>query len=953
MALPQLRTALFVAALLAPLSVSADQTGGTASGSILGTVSDTTGAVLPGVTITISSAALMGTCTTPTNGEGRYRIAALPPGEYSLSFALDGFRTLVHEGILVGLGFTATLDVELDLATVPERVTVRGTGGPLDRHSTGITGTFDSRQLANLPSSRSMFALLASSPAIEVARIEVGGSTGAAGGPYAAYGTRSANRPMVEGISVTGIFTTGFTLDYGSFEEVSVLTAAHGPDWPTPGVHMQFISKSGGNQYRGTFYADYENRRWQSFNVDEGQIGRGAQSGGGLSPRDANRLWQYHDVNGDVGGFVIRDRLWWYSSIRAQEISARLVNFPVTPHRTRLMNYGGKGTYAVTPTNKFIAFAQTGRDHQPNRLDPFGPAGTRLTGATAINESEESTANERGAGWVWKGEWNSVIADRLLLDVRLGQFGADQSWEPNGATPRLEDVATLIVRGGNRNWKRGLRRDQLLGGLNYFHDGWSGGHHVKVGAEVFRSIETETWRTAYPGNILHILRNNNPIEVYLFQTPSTSENGLWTYSGYASDAWRLTSRLTLNLGMRFDRYRVFLPAQEHPAGSPEAQTFAAVHNVVDWNVIVPRLGAVFDPSGRGKTLVKVSYGQYRLPPGTVLGFNVNPNSTEWWERFEWTDVDGSGVWEAGEEFRLLARRGGAATESLDPDLEIPVLQEVAGWIERELPAGIGVRTGAVWRGEHQHFARQNANQPFSAFTVPVTLPDPGLDGLVGTADDGPTLRGYDLRPEFAELLPSNIVRNVTGSSSHYWTWEIAASRRSQGRWSFGAGFAHTWNRDQAAAYSGQALRNNVYPLTPNDLINAGEGGRHEFRTWTAKAYGTYEAPWGVRITPVVRHQSGQPFGRTFATNSLSYGTVRVLAEPVGTRRMDNITIVDVRVEKGIRLQHNRRLAGFVDVFNLFNANAEQNAIWSSGTSFLRPVTIVPPRIARIGVKLDW
>ena len=141
-------------------------------------------------------------------------------------------------------------------------------------------------------------------------------------------------------------------------------------------------------------------------------------------------------------------------------------------------------------------------------------------------------------------------------------------------------------------------------------------------------------------------------------------------------------------------------------------------------------------------------------------------------------------------------------------------------------------------------------------------------------------------------------------------------------------------------------------MTPNDLINAGEDGRHEFTTWTVKAHGTYETPWAVRITPMLRHQSGQPFGRTF-TQQLRYGTVTLLAEPVGTRRMDNVTVVDLRVEKSVLLKENRRLAWFLDVFNCFNANPEQNTIWSSGASFLRPVSIVSPRIARVGMKVDW
>jgi hypothetical protein len=248
--------------------------------------------------------------------------------------------------------------------------------------------------------------------------------------------------------------------------------------------------------------------------------------------------------------------------------------------------------------------------------------------------------------------------------------------------------------------------------------------------------------------------------------------------------------------------------------------------------------------------------------------------------------------------------------------------------------------------------RQNVNRPFDAFTVPVSISDPGPDGRAGTADDGSAIQGYDLRPELGDLAPVNIVRNVPGADSQYWTWDITATRRFTGRWSLVAGFAHTWNRDQASGYLGQSVRQNTYPLTPNDLINAGTHGRYEFRVWSARIHGTYAGPWDVWITPLLRHQSGQPFGRTFVTPS-NYGSIRVLAEPIGTRRMDNITILDVRVEKRFRLGGHRRLAGFADVFNLLNANPEQNTSWSSGRSFLRPLSIVAPRLARVGVKLEW
>jgi hypothetical protein len=301
---------------------------------------------------------------------------------------------------------------------------------------------------------------------------------------------------------------------------------------------------------------------------------------------------------------------------------------------------------------------------------------------------------------------------------------------------------------------------------------------------------------------------------------------------------------------------------------------------------------------------------------------------------------------------MQASRGGAAIESLDPDLDLAFVREFAASVERALPANVAVRTGVVWRGERQHFMRQNARQPFDAFDVPVDIADPGPDGVVHTADDGPLIHGRQLAPDLVGLS-DNIVRNVPNSDSHYWTWDITASRRFSGRWSLVAGLAHTWSRDQAGGYSGQPVRQNFYPLTPNDLINAGTNGRYEWTVWTVKVHGTYQAPWDVRFTPLLRHQSGQPFGRTFTT-SLNYSNnVRILAEPIGTRRMDHLTILDARLEKGFAFSSGRRIAAFLDVFNIFNANPEQTTNWSSGPSFLQPLIIVPPRLARVGVKLEW
>jgi hypothetical protein len=220
------------------------------------------------------------------------------------------------------------------------------------------------------------------------------------------------------------------------------------------------------------------------------------------------------------------------------------------------------------------------------------------------------------------------------------------------------------------------------------------------------------------------------------------------------------------------------------------------------------------------------------------------------------------------------------------------------------------------------------------------VPDPGPDGRLNTSDDGTPVQGWNLDATLLGL-PTVIVRkNIPNSDENFYTWEITGTRRMSNRWSMLASFSHTWNRP------------NVMPLNPNDLQQTDGKGTHTFTDWAAKLHGTWDAPWGVRITPILRHQSGATFGRTFNA-SLNYGSVTMRPEARNERRNDNVTLVDARVEKVVRLPGNTRVSGFFDLFNMFNANPIQNITATSGTNFLRPSNIVPPRILRIGAKFDW
>jgi hypothetical protein len=921
------------------------------TGTITGRVIDHTKAVLPGVTVTIASPAMMGSRTDITNEEGTYRFPGVPPGEYRVTFELTGFTTIAREGIRVGLGFTATVNVELSVASLQESVTVTGESPVVDTQATKVTTSFDAETLANLPSARDYWAVLAESPSVKLTRIDVGGSASGTQTGYQVYGTSGQNRPMVEGINSTeGTGAFGNYIDYGSMDEIAVNTAAHGADMAVPGVQTQFISKSGGNTYHGTFYGDYERADWQAFNIDADQIARGVQGGGGLSARDVNRLDSYYDVNVGVGGYIRKDRLWWYASVRALDTAARYTNFPVEPHRTKLTNFTSKVTFNLTQNNKLIAYAAPSRKQQPTRLDRF-----RINSRTALHEQRESTFNQDFYPRLWKGEWNSVVTDAMFFEIRAGQYGYNWPDKAHTEAPSYEDIGNNKVYGGARTQYINIRRNQVLGSVSYFRSGLMGDHNLKVGWEIFRETRTAGSEPgSYGGGVVHVLRNGNPIEVSLLGTPTASENGMWNYSGYLNDSWRANNRLTVNAGLRFDRYRNFLPEQELPAGrfNPTRIAFAAVDNVNDWNLFAPRIGASIDLTGDGKTVLKVNYAQYWWNPGYSLSETLNPNPPNWERRYVWTDPNRNGVWDPGEEGRLISTRGGVATEALDPDLENSFTREAVVWIERELVPNFGVRTGFVWRGQRQQSQRVDVNQPFEAFSVPILIPDPGPDGVLRTGDDGPPIPGFNLAPESIDRIPRNVTMNVPNSDEDFYTWEITGTKRMTNRWSLMASFSHTWNQAQGNSFFDTSFRQTSFPTTPNHLINAGKDGRVEFTDWSVKVHGTVEAPWGVKVTPLLRHQAGQQFGRNFVA-TLNYGNIRIPAEEISARRQDNITVFDTRLEKVFRLTAAVRLSGFLDVYNIFNSNAEQNISWSSGTSWLRPLNIIPPRILRLGSKLEW
>jgi hypothetical protein len=226
--------------------------------------------------------------------------------------------------------------------------------------------------------------------------------------------------------------------------------------------------------------------------------------------------------------------------------------------------------------------------------------------------------------------------------------------------------------------------------------------------------------------------------------------------------------------------------------------------------------------------------------------------------------------------------------------------------------------------------------------VPVTILDPGSDGRAGTADDGSSLTAYQLNAEALAAAAVNLTTNLPDSNSDYYTWELSASKRPRAAWSLMASVTHTWSRE--------AVFDSGNDVTPNALINA-SGTQDRFRTWQAKANSTINLPHGVLFVPVIRHQSGMAYARTFV-QAFNYGNSVIKTEPIAANRTPNITLVDLRVQKMFRFPR-VQVMGLFDIYNLFNTNADQMLTTSSGAAWQRPTAITGPRVARIGARLQW
>jgi hypothetical protein len=951
-------------ALALTLSIAAPASAQEFRGRINGTVTDNSGAVLPGVTVTATSPALIQPQTTTSGDDGTYRFIALPAGLYAVTFELNGFKTLKRENIRVVIGTTLTVDGKLDVATLQETVTVTGESPIVDTSTTTVGTNFTKELLTEIPNARDIWAAMSQAPGIVMTGYDVGGShTGTQTG-FNVYGLSQQRTTRIEGINTTeGTDANAGYFDFGSFEEFQIGGAGTGADQDTPGGSMNITVKSGGDRFSGQWYSDWEGKGTISNNVDPALQVTGGEKDGFKAPTGGvnrgNQIDRQYDINGNVGGPIVRGRAWFFASYRLNDQYKFITGLPDLA-QSKLTNYTVKGTYQLSKSNQIIGYWNKREKLQPLR-------------DLAVDVPVSAAYFQASQNYPFKLEWTSVIGSRAFLDVQASGWRnyfplrptTENGYYTEELLPGRIDLNTnQYFDGGASDFYQKQRRykPQYNAALSYFKEGWRGSHDFKFGVEG-RWEKRLFFRDQPVGNVFYRDRGTAVSELEIYNTPNDGDNRVTAHSVFLQDAWKMSSNLTMTLGIRMDRYTDYFPEQAiTPEGvpslanatDPRIVSFLAPQTVPETVVsestsVGPRVGFAWDVKGNNRSVVKGYFGRFYFnsAPDTLAALQ-NPVGTARL-RYRFNDLNANRLLDGEHELgTFLSTQGGAGFVRIDPDLKRPYSQELSGHFEQEVVQGLSARASWVYKNVRNDWAEVDLLR-MDAYTIERTVTDPGPDNVLGTGDEQ-TLTLYDRPPGIGQ---DRVFTNPDDYNSDYNTLEVALNRRFSGRWMALTSFGYTWLKQYNGVTSTSSALDSIgigkaFLWQPNQH----RYGRENSTLWNYKVIARYVMPWDIGVSGSYKLQSGRNWGRTISVNLPNAGNETVRVEPVEAQRAPNVGILDFRVDKSFNIRNAGRLTAMLDVFNATNADTVTN--FNITTAALnRIIALLDPRIVRFGVRFDF
>jgi hypothetical protein len=952
-----------------------------AQSSFTGLVRDTTGAVLPGVTVEAASDVLIEKVRSAvTDGEGRYTIVDLRPGVYVVTFTLTGFNTLRREAVELPSNFTMTLNADLRVGALEESVTVTGDAPVVDVTTTQRTQVLNREMLDALPTARNYSGLAALMPGVRMSNTDVGGNQQMEQIYMTVHGSRQTDTTVqVDGMSLNSLMNDGQVQAYFSDAanaEVSYQTSGVGADVSGGGVRINMIPKEGGNRVSGSAFVGGTNGSWQSSNITPELIARGLESG--------DRVDHISDYNFAIGGPFIQDKLWYFSTIRRIATNEVVANNFYSDGRPGIedqwiYNILFRTTWQVSPKNKLTAYLDRYpkfKGHEMGALVDPDTAARRRNWQNALYYTSQvkftSTATSRlllEAGYssnveYFTGAYQPGIAKQRGTPEWFTQIGK-QELVGAGTTTQFSEWDGLATPANGTDPTKYV----LSAAASYV----TGSHNIKTGVQwgygdyrIDRDMN---------GDLGQRYRNGRPDTVRVFNTPMTSHEHLNADLGiYAQDSWTI-KRLTLNAGVRFEYFNGEISEQDAPAGRfAPVRHFDETPNLPNWKDVTPRFGVAYDLFGNARTALKGTVNRYMA--GQTLGFAQRYNPLQLQSDIRtWNDANGDNVAQDAEIGPSNNARFGqpVQTRRPDPGIEREYDWEYSAVLQHELFRGVSVSAG--WFHRDTYDPTKSVNGPF-------TMADYAIVNVVSPLD-GSIIPAYNLDRTKQGLIDRTDVNSTDRDlrSYTYNGFELGASARLGnatlfGGWTFDQRVLNhcdeleNWGNLSAVIY-GASAQNPQAPKSDFHFCNQSEQGipyQHEF-----KVSGSYRLPWDLQANIAYQSYAGPmlatrwSISRTtrYAADCIGPCTPNALVIPnmtaatyvldltaPGTDYYGRQNQVDVGFRKIFRIR-SYQFSGQADLFNFLNSSYVKSQTTTLGPSFGQPLSTLQPRTLRLALQVKF
>ena len=912
------------------------------TGSITGTVSDVSGAVLPGVTITLVGDRLIGGPQTQvSDATGLYRFARLSPGSYNVKFELQGFRSVERNNVIINASFVATINGRMEVGSLSETITVTGESPTVDVRSNVQQTVMSQEILEGVPTGRDPWSLAKLIPGVQVASYDVGGTSSMQQSSLSAHGSNTADVSYnIDGATVNwpggGGGATMIYYDQGMFEEVNYMTSSIPAEVMAGGISINMVTKDGGNQWKGNARYSFGNDDLQAENFEATRA---------LNPSFlGNPTKKIYDLNISGGGALVRNKVWVNGTVRKWVVN-NLVNSKNADGSQALddndlKNYSGKVVAQISPNNKIAAsyfWNNKIRGHRRDSADRIPDV------ASVVQGNPVQTTQAKYTG----------IKNRLVFESNFSVMDGqtDYTYQPDMAADAIRKVDATrgeVFFASTREDHQPNSRTQFDNIFSYSASGLGGEHLVKFGVQWSRLWYESQY--SVKGDHYVEYRDGVPLQVRQFNTPVNPKNVAQVLGFFFQDSWSM-NRLTLNVGGRFDRYVGTLPAQSNPAGRFSQARSIPETEVINQNIAVWRAGTAYDVTGDGRTAIKAGYSRYGLQVGIDRVTNVNPlgNGSR---TCPWSDPNGDGKFQESEVnvAQCGAFSGGVGFSYAD-GIKWPYSDEATVGIETQLPGAVRVGAMFYYRTNKDQIGQRNVAVPTSAYTQ-FTANVPNGPGGTVSSPKPMTVTVFNLSP--ALVSANKTVRdNEPYLDTDYKGIEFTATKRFSSRWQMQTGF--TIGRNSGGTTNGSDLND------PNvTLYNTGIIGNDSEKAF--RLSGSYRLPGDISVAGSMIANNGYPYQSTFSVSravatasgvALTRSSQTVVLSERGDERLPNVTMFDIRLSRPFRLGGGRSFTPQVEIFNLSNSDTVVSQSNAVGSAYLRPAAILSPRIIKLGFSLNF